>query len=138
MLSSDMSRTDKPKTKGRPIAAGIWLLGWAEGGTYFSWVFAFLSLIKVSFWVVLTILNSMKDSWLSLTTTITNKLVYHITTKHIVNEVSYDHRIGNYKITLLEKVYMSEKAIATFGELVTGIIVGVVTCLCVHLLENVL
>ena len=58
MLSSDMSRTDKPKTKGRPIAAGIWLLGWAEGGTYFSWVFAFLSLIKVSFWVVLTILKS--------------------------------------------------------------------------------
>ena len=70
-------------------------------------------------------------------TTITNKLVYHITTKHIVNEVSYDHRIGNFKITLLEKVYMSENAIATFSGLVTGI-VGVVICLCVHLLENVL
>ena len=45
----------------RTIAAGSWLLGWAEGGTYFSWVFAFLSLIKVSFWVVFTILNSIKD-----------------------------------------------------------------------------
>ncbi|KAF3502000.1 hypothetical protein F2Q69_00043428 [Brassica cretica] len=35
------------RVNGRTIAAGCWLLGWAEGATYFSRVFAFLSLIKI-------------------------------------------------------------------------------------------